>query len=217
MNHDHTKMTGPGLPVAIVKAVTEAQFAANGYGAGMGAAVPDSNSSITPMNTAKAKYAKFCTVRMEVHNSLGMCDWMYPFLFSPLKERGYRGDLTLEAQLYTALTGDTKNMTQLDKEGERFYTLQRCLTIKRYNTLDMRNVHDYLPPWALSTSNPAVTPYTPGNYLITPDDWQTSLDMFYDTWGYDRATGAPKQSTMAALGMSDVAAGLAAMGLTLPA
>jgi aldehyde:ferredoxin oxidoreductase len=129
--------------------------------------------------------------------------------FSPLEERGYQGDLTLEAQIWSAVTGKTMSMAEFDLEGARFYTIMRCLTLRKYGSIQMRTLHDRLPAWAYGATITSSTD--------TVADWETSLDLYYDAWGYDRATGAPKQSTMAALGLSDISASLASAGLTLPA
>lgn len=202
-NHTHTKLTGPGLPALLTQVILEEEFAACGFGPGMGAAYDA--SGVTPINAAKAKFAKFCACRLEVHNALGMCDWVYPLAFSPLRERGYRGDLTLEARIYSAVTGDTKSMADLDTDGERFYTLQRALTIRKFNNMNMRALHDRLPAWLLGSSITSSTD--------TIADWEASLDLYYDAWGYDRATGAPTRATLERLGMKDVADQLAGLGL----
>jgi len=39
---------------------------------------------------------------------------MAPYATSPLKERGYKGDDTLEAKLYSLATGDKKSPEELD-------------------------------------------------------------------------------------------------------
>ena len=109
-------------------AIMEEQFIKGGYGPGMKACWDYS----TPMNVYKARAARFAGNRKFLHDSLGLCNWMYPWLMSPLKERGYRGDITLESQYWTLLTGDVKSSYELDMEAERFVNLHRCLTIKRW-------------------------------------------------------------------------------------
>ena len=169
------------------------------------------------MNEAKAKLAKFQILRKELHDSLGICNWSYPWWSSPRKERGYAGDLTMESRYYSLATGDTKDMMTLDREGERFYTLQRALTIRSYGTTDLRHVHDALPYW-MDSANAAITypttpamatPHAAGNNATTSQaDWDIALDMFYTQFGYDLATGAPTKATLLALGMPEVVAGL---------
>ena len=146
------------------------------------------------MNETKAKLAKFQILRKELHDSLGICNWSYPWWASPSKARGYVGDLTMESQYYSLATGDTKDMMTLDREGERFYTLQRALTIRSYNTPDLRHVHDALPYWMDRANFPGSRRTSNAN--TTQADWDLALDMFYEQFGYDQATGAPTKATL---------------------
>ena len=158
------------------------------------------------MNETKAKLAKFQILRKELHDSLGICNWSYPWWSSPRKERGYVGDLTMESRYYSLATGDTKDMMALDAQAERFYTMQRALTIRSYGTADLRHVHDALPWWMDRTNFPGAG--ATNNANTTPADWDLALDLFYTQFGYDLATGAPTQATLLALGMPEVVAGL---------
>jgi len=94
---------------------------------------------------------------------------------------------------------------QFDTEGERFYTLQRALTIRSFGSMDMRTLHDQLPHWALVESHPGKKPFDGTNYYTTPEDWNTALDLYYEVLGYDKATGAPTRATLERLGLKDVA------------
>ena len=61
------------------------------------------------MNIDKARFAVWSVLRKELHDSLTLCNWMYPLVASPLKSRGYEGDNGVEAQLYSLVTGDKKD------------------------------------------------------------------------------------------------------------
>jgi aldehyde:ferredoxin oxidoreductase len=90
----------------------------------------------TPVNWQKARGARFAMARKELTDSLNLCGWVYPWFYSPLKERDYQGDISLESQYFNAVTGNNLTTLQLDHEGERFHTLQNALTayLWGYNT-----------------------------------------------------------------------------------
>ena len=178
----------------------------------------------TQMNVYKARAARFAGNRKALHDSLGICNWMYPWLMSPLKERGYRGDITMESQYWTAVTGDTKTCYELDQEAERFVNLQRCLTIKRWATVkagnaavNMRLYHD--GPGQVGKVTGSIPPKAGERsfYYLAQSGvpaWNAAggtLDMFYTEMGWDLATGAPTRATLTRLGMADVADGMKAL------
>jgi aldehyde:ferredoxin oxidoreductase len=200
MNHSWTNWTGGGLPVAVMANIVE-QTMKPWYGPGMGAAVDNYVAAAGPyvgMNHAKAVVAKFVLNRTELHNDLGICDWSYPWWASPLKERGLLGDLSVEAKLYSAATGETKTMPELDLDSERASTLHRALIVRRYGSMQIRAEHDQLPPWAAADLKA---------------EWNTILDQWYEELGYDKATGTPTRATYHRLGMDDVADELLSLGL----
>jgi aldehyde:ferredoxin oxidoreductase len=195
-----------GLPLAMRGPLYEEQFIKGGYGPGMAACW----DYATPMNVYKARAARFAGNRKFLHDSMGLCNWMYPWLASPLKERGYRGDITLESQYWSLLTGDTKTSYELDQEAERFVNLLRCLTIKRWaktkgiGAVQIRTYHDSLGQIGYRT--PAKQAYYP--------NWNTAggtLETFYTEMGWDVTTGAPTRARLTALGMADVADTLKAL------
>jgi aldehyde:ferredoxin oxidoreductase len=206
-NHSWSNWSESSLPEAQLESVTEAAFGPY-YGHGIAEEIDFNRSVITPMNEGKAKLAKFQILRKELHDSLGICNWSYPWWSSPRKERGYVGDLTMESQYYSLATGDIKDMMALDAEGERFYLLQRALTIRAYGSKDLRHLHDALPYWMDRANFPGALPTNNAN--TTQADWDTALDMFYAEFGCDLASGAPTRAKLTAVGMADVADGLKA-------
>jgi aldehyde:ferredoxin oxidoreductase len=211
-NHCWSNYLSNGLPTAVQRQIADFEFARNGYPEGMGAAL-DPNNTSTAMNPQKAVAAKWATARKELMDSTGLCSWMWPWIASPLKERGYRGDISLESKLFSLATGRTMNTMEFDTEGIRFYTLQRALTIRSFGSMDMRTLHDQLPAWALVGNHPGKVAFDGTNYYTTPEDWNTALDLYYDELGFDKATGAPTRATLESLGMKDVADELELLGL----
>ena len=195
-----------GLPLAMRGAIMDEQFALGGYGPNMG----QSRDYLTPMNIYKAKGARYAANRKFLHDSMGLCNWMYPWVTSPLKERGYRGDITLESQYWTTLTGDAKTSYELDMEAERWVNLLRCLTIKRWAktkgaaAVNIRAYHDSLGQ--IGFRNAAkVALYAAQGGVPAFNEPGGTLDMFYTEMGWDVATGAPTRAKLTALGMADVA------------
>ncbi len=202
--HTHVNLTGSGLPIEIQKAVI-------GEVIGSPDAL-DAPNSYTPMNEYKAKFAKWSIIRNCLHDSLTLCNWMWPMTVSPLKERNYRGNTSLESQYFSMATGIPTTEAELDLMGERIFTLHRALTVKQMGTVDMRNEHDPICEWVY-TINPDMQPFTPGTQKMDREDMQLAFTMFYKEMGWDEKTGAPTKATLIRLGLRDVAAELEKLGL----
>ena len=201
--HSHSNFLNNGLPLKIQR-----ELAAPLWGAG----ALDEPDNYTPMNKEKARFALWALLRKELHDSLTLCNWMYPMSASPLKTRGYRGDDGAEALLYSAVTGDSMDAGRLDQVAERIFTMHRALTMRDMGTADMRSQHDTVPDWVYD--NPADRqPFTPGHSKMERQDIERARDMFYELLGWDRKTGAPTRASLQRLGLRPVAGTLDGMGL----
>jgi len=154
----------------------------------------------TPMHRSKAKMAKWSVLRKELHDSLSLCNWMGPWVASPLKERGYRGDNSIESKFYSLATGDKKDREELDKLAERIFLLHRALTIRDMGTKQMRSNHDLAPDWAFKDSS-GKAPFTKGTLHMEKKDASIAVDMFYEEMGWDKSTGAPTIQTYRKFGL----------------
>jgi aldehyde:ferredoxin oxidoreductase len=201
--HSHSNFTRNGLPIHVQKAIAARLW---------GADAVDARDHCTPMNAAKARFAAWAVFRKELHDSLTLCNWMWPLTASPLRSRNYEGDTTLEAQVYSLVTGDMKDAAELDLVAERIFNLHRALTIRDMDTLDMRTAHDTVPEWVF-TDPEGREPFTPGTYRMDRSDIERGKDMLYDVLGWDRKTGAPTRSTLERLGLAQVADRLSTLGL----
>lgn len=205
-NHSHMNFIGSGLPLAKQK-----EIAAEVWGS------PDAVDGVldyTPINEAKVKFAKWSLVKLALHDSLTLCNWMWPMTVSPLKERNYRGNLTLEAQYYSQATGIKKSEEELDFDAERILHLHRALTMLEMGTADMRKEHDAIPEWAFD-EDPDKKAYTKGTDKLDRADMELAKDMFYEEMGWDKATGAVTKATLLKFGLADVAAALEKRGLLI--
>jgi aldehyde:ferredoxin oxidoreductase len=202
--HSHCNFVRNGLPIEVQK-----RLAGEIWGS------PDAVDPIgayTPMNVYKARMAKWSVVRKELHDSLSMCNWMGPWVASPLKERGYRGDDSLESMFYSLATGDKKSRQELDEAGERIFNLHRALTIRDMGTKEMRKEHDAIPAWVFKDAS-GKPPLTKGTIHMDKEDIKKAMDMYYEEMGWDKETGAPAASTYQKFGLAKVAEELGKKGL----
>jgi aldehyde:ferredoxin oxidoreductase len=202
--HSHINFIRNGLPLEIQK-----RLAAEIWGT---PEAVDRVGAYTPMNIGKAKMAKWSLLRKELHDSLSLCNWMGPWVASPLKERGYRGDDSIESMLYSLATGDKKSCQELDQVAERIFLLHRALTIRDMGTKEMRTQHDTIPEWVYE--DPSHRPvYTKGTTHLDRDDVKLAMDMYYEEMGWDKKTGAPTSLAYQKAGLEKVADELAKKGL----
>jgi len=223
MCHSHRNFITCGLPTNVLQTLGEKLW---------GPGAVDAPRNYTPMNEAKARFAVWSLLRDELHDSLTLCNWMYPLASSPLKSRNYEGDNAIESKLYSLVTGDKKDVAELDLVAERIFNLHRALTVRDMNTSDMRSKHDTIPDYVFDDpqvgfgggpegrrtppSGPPPKPFTPGTARMDRADMEVGKDMYYETLGWDKKTGSPTRATLEKLGLKDVADKLAQMRL-LPA
>ena len=137
---------------------------------------------------------------------------MGPWVASPLKERGYSGDDSLESRFYSLATGKQTGREELDSIGERIFVLHRALTMRNMGVKDMRARHDLMPQWIFD--DPDGTPaFTKGTIRMDPGDMAKAMDMFYEVMGWDIETGAPTAATCERLGLQRVSRRLEAANL----
>ena len=211
MIHSAVNFQGCGLPIELKKKMAKEMWG------GEDAVDPDMN--YTPINEHKIEFAWWSIVTDVLHDSLVLCNWVWPMAMAPAKERSYRGDLDLEAQFFTAVTGQEITIDELYKAGERIMTLQRCNTVRgmkdkdgKTGCNDMRNVHDTITEWPFTTG-PGIDAFTPGTKKMEKNDWDKSLKMMYKRWGYDEKLGCPTRQCLEDLGLDDVAEDLDKLGL----
>lgn len=195
MCHSNCNFVRSGLPIDVQKKLAERFWGSED--------AVDAIGDYTPTNRSKMVRCKWSIERKELHDMLSLCNWMGPWVSSPLKETGYAGDNTLESKLYTIATGHTMNMEELDRAAERAFNLHRALTIRDMNVVDMHAKHDLYPQWIFNSDTKE--PFTSGTIRMEEADIQKSLNLFYDVMKWDTATGAPTAAQYQALGLGDVA------------
>lgn len=208
-NHTHMNFIGSKLPIAIQKEIAGEIFGSPD--------ALDAPMDYTKMNVYKARFVKYALVRGRLHDSLTLCNWMWPMAVSPLKERNYRGDTSLEAQFFSAVTGVTKTEAELDKDAERVVDLFRALTVRSMGTVDMRGKHDAMNKWIYTPDKDKegkeIPQFTKGTIQMEKADLDLGLGMVYKQFGWDEKTGAPTKAGLEAVGLKDVADELGSKGL----
>ncbi|WP_319562621.1 aldehyde ferredoxin oxidoreductase [Marispirochaeta sp.] len=201
--HTHQNFLFSGLPTNILKEVAAEHW---------GSEAIDEVANYTPANQAKAKFTKWSIVRNVLHDSLTLCNWMWPMHVSPLKELNYRGDTSLEAQFFTMATGFKVNEAELDEHAERIFTLHRALTAKQMKSTNLRQDHDQLTGWQFDM-DPDKDPFTKGTIKLDREDYEKALTLFYREMGWDEETGIPTRAQLTKLNLEDVADELDNLGL----
>ena len=211
MIHSAVNFQGCGLPFELKQ-----QIAAEVWG---DASAIDPDKNYTPMNEHKAKFCWWSIVTDVLHDSLTLCNWVWPMTMSPTKARDYRGDLDLEAKFMKAVTGEDVTTEDLYKMGAKITTLQRANTARgmvgangQMGTNDFRNVHDVVTEWPF-TMDPDIEVFTEGTNKMDKEDFQTALTMMYECFGWDPELGCPTAECLDYYDMPDVKEDLAALGL----
>jgi len=203
-SHTHMNFIGAGLPIELLK-----EIAGEVWGS---PDALDAPKNYTPMNEYKAKFAKWSIDRNFLHDSITLCNWVWPMTVSPQKSRNYRGDTALESKFYSIATGIDMSEEDLDLQAERITNLHRAATIKEMNTIDMRNEHDTIPNWVFDV-DPDMKPFTEGTVKLDRDDMQLALTMLYKEYGWDEKTGAPTRAALEKVGLKYVADELESLNL----
>lgn len=211
MIHSAVNFQGCGLPFELKQ-----QIAAEVWG---DASAIDPDKNYTPMNEYKANFAWWSIVTDVLHDSLTLCNWVWPMTMSPTKARDYRGDLDLEAKFMKAVTGEDVTTEDLYKMGAKITTLQRANTARgmvgangQMGTNDFRNMHDVVTEWPF-TMDPDIEVFTEGTNKMDKEDFQTALTMMYECFGWDPELGCPTAECLDYYDMPDVKEDLAALGL----
>ena len=111
MIHSHQNMLQCGLPHELKQ-----QIAAELWG---GEDALDQAKNYTPVNDHKVNFCWWSIVTDVLHDSLTLCNWVWPMAQSPSKDRNYRGDLDLEAKFFKAVTGKDVTTDDLYKAAAK--------------------------------------------------------------------------------------------------
>jgi aldehyde:ferredoxin oxidoreductase len=196
---------------AFTTAIDKRVMAAVGYVASEDAV--DSADQMTPINDAKIRLAVRMSADGVLHNSLCTCNRGSSPWQSPLKERGYIGDSSLDATEYSMVTGDVQTELEFMNTGLRIFNLLRASTIRSMGTKNMRVGHDVFPESGFNHKDwKTKKPFEPGSQRMDHADMDKALTMYYAAMGWDQ-DGAPTRATYERLGLKSVADELETAGL----
>ena len=207
MIHEIVCETGSGAPYDVTKKVMEDFFGEGCY---------DKAKAYTPINENKAKLAAYCVNDKNFHDSATLCNWMWPMTQSPSKERAYHGDLDLQADFMTAVTGETYTQAGLQEAGERITQMLRAMTAisfqKNCGSANLRQEHDAICDWVFD-KEPDFKAFEEGTTKLDRADMEKAKDLFYDIFGWDKTTGVPTRETLEKFDLGDMADDLEARGI----
>lgn len=155
------------------------------------------------------------------------CDFFWPIDFTGNTETGV-GDPTLEARLFSAVTGVNIDTDEYLRVGERSANLCRAIYLREGrqgradDTLEEFNftvpLEDQDPPVGLFNPD-LLVPGKNGEIVsrkgavVDRDDFKKMMDEYYTVRGWDVATGLQKKETLEDLQLSDIIPGLKERGL----
>lgn len=212
MIHSAVNFQGCGLPFDLKRQIAGEVW---GQDESKGEYAIDPAKSYTPMNEYKAKFCWWSIVTDVLHDSLVICNWVWPMTMSPTRQRDYRGDLDLEAKFFNAVTGESVTTDDLYKAGAAIMTLQRANTVRGMGSYDLRNEHDKYTEWAFNT-DPDIPAFNEGTIKQEHNDFQNALTMVYEQFHWNKKYGCPTRACLEEYGLSYVADELDSLDL-LPA
>ena len=77
---------------------------------------------------------------------------------------------------------------------------------------NLRKDHDAIPAWVFD-KEPDFKAFEQGTVKMDREDWEKSLDMWYEAMGWDKETGIPTRETLHKFDLDDCADKLAELGL----
>lgn len=147
--------------------------------------------------------------RNYAEDSLGLCDFAWPLMFSLSKTDPF-GEPDLEVKIFTAVTGISGG--DIFRCAERAANMQRAIMIREGRKVP----EDDFPPEVNFTEplpsgpqmmapGPGEEPVNISGRVLEKDKFVNMLKEYYQLRGWDEDTGLPRIETLSALGLDDVA------------
>jgi aldehyde:ferredoxin oxidoreductase len=148
----------------------------------------------------KAQAANISYTRGCMNDAIGFCDWFFPIVtvtpfFADEEETGHHlGDLTVEAQMFSAATGEQRSIDELMKDAERIVNLERAIMVR----MGRRRENDTFNEFRFNHPDRRGNP-------IDRVAWEKVKDDYYNYVGWDIKTGIPTREKLEELDLKDVA------------
>ena len=160
----------------------------------------------------KALAAKIIQDRTYLKDSLGLCDFAWPIMYS-FNTANHVGDPNLEKQIFTAVTGIPGD--KLERYADAVFNLQRAILLKEgrqtpgadyppeYNFTEPLQVDHFGRPLIIPGGDREVVNAI--GKVLDRNKFTALLKEYYRMRGWDEDTGIPGADTLKALGMEDIA------------
>jgi aldehyde:ferredoxin oxidoreductase len=173
----------------------------------------------------KARAARLIQDRVTAKECLVMCDFAWPVTESR-DGPGHRGDPSLMAQVFSAVTGRETDESGLNRLGERVFNLQRAIAQREGHggrRGDRLEEFEFTEPLAggLGAGSGFRVPgkdaalLTRAGAVVDRSAFERLKDEYYTLRGWDVATGLQKAEGLRVLGLGDVADDLQKRGLAV--
>lgn len=106
-------------------------------------------------------------------------------------------------RLFNAVVGTDWSLDDMNKAAERVFNVMRALHVRQGR--NRKHDESAIPYF----EQPANWPDEPGPQTIDVNKFLDLLDRFYKLRGWDKDTGCPTRAKLEALGLKDIADGLA--------
>jgi aldehyde:ferredoxin oxidoreductase len=161
----------------------------------------------------KALATKKIQDRTYIKDSLGLCDFAWPIMYSKTTE-DHVGDPTLEGKIFTAVTGEPAD--KLETYGERVFTLQRAIMVREGLSKgiesDVPPERNFTEPFTVDSLGRELTVPGPSGDEVTTkgnkldwDQFKAMREEYYHLRGWNPETGFSLPETLARLQLSDLA------------
>lgn len=160
--------------------------------------------------------------RQYAKESLIVCDFLWPVMFSPFT-RDKMGDPTLESRLLSAVTGRDMDEAGLYRVGERVFNFQRAIHARekrKGREHDALEEFNFTIPLKGDFGNPECLvpgkngkPFSRKGLTLDRDEFEKMKDEYYEIREWDPATGLQTREKLEALNLGDVAEELGREGL----
>jgi aldehyde:ferredoxin oxidoreductase len=169
----------------------------------------------------KALASKRIQDRTYALESLILCNQRWPMIpFPVVDEIGGPG---LASQIYSAVTGQETDETEMEKAGERIFNMQRAVMLRqgwggREGDRLLASFHD-VPIQEAFLNSECIVPGQNGEQVsrrgavVESDKFEQLKSEYYELRGWDVASGLPTRAKLKDLQLEDIASDLATRGL----
>ncbi len=170
----------------------------------------------------KALAARMIQDRECAKDTLILCSYLFPIMFSK-NTPDHVGDPSLEARLYSAVTGVDMDEEGLNRIGERIFNLQRAILAREGHSgrdSDTISEYSFTKPLKFDLHNPELLSPGPGDTVVSKKgatldggEFEKLKSHYYALRGWDTRTGLQTRASLEKVGLGDITDDLSTRGL----